>query len=81
MEYIFIFLAAILSGNYVLMRFLGICPFLGVSRQVETAVGMGAAVSFVLTLSSLICWMVSKLILVPFGLEYRRTNAIKLKIS
>ncbi len=81
MEYIFIFLAAILSGNYVLMRFLGICPFLGVSRQIETAAGMGAAVSFVLTLSSLICWVINRLILVPFGLEYLRTIAFILTIA
>ena len=70
---IVIFIGAILINNFVLSRFLGICPFLGVSKQVETATGMGMAVTFVMTVSSAVTWVVQKLILEKFGLEYLQT--------
>ncbi|MDR2971169.1 MAG: electron transport complex subunit RsxA [Bacteroidales bacterium] len=69
MEYIIIIIAAILVNNVVLAQFLGICPFIGVSRKVETALGMSAAVLFVITLATVVTWLVNTYILVPFGLE------------
>lgn len=68
-------------NNFILSRFLGICPFLGVSKQVETAAGMGAAVTFVITLASIITYSVQKLILVPMHLEYLQTIAFILVIA
>lgn len=76
-----ILLSSILVNNYVLARFLGICPFLGVSKRVETAVGMGMAVTFVMALASAITWLVQYLILVPLGLEYMQTIAFILVIA
>ena len=68
-----VFLSAALVGNFVLTRFLGICPFIGVSRQLESAVGMGAAVTFVLLLSTLVTWLIQKLILQPLDIVYLQT--------
>jgi electron transport complex protein RnfA len=68
-----IFLSAVLVNNFVLTRFLGICPFVGVSKQLESAVGMGAAVTFVLALSSLVTWLIQFYILAPFKIEYLQT--------
>ena len=70
MELILLFLSAALVNNFVLMRFLGICSFLGVSKKMESAFGMGIAVVFVLTLSSAASYMAYTFILVPLGLEY-----------
>lgn len=70
----------IFINNFVLSRFLGICPFLGVSRQVETAVGMGIAVTFVMTLASSITYWIQKF-LVAFGVEYLQTIAFILVIA
>lgn len=67
--------SCVLTNNYIFSRFLGICPFLGVSNKIETAVGMGLAVTFVMGLSSLFAWMVYEWMLVPFGLEYLSTIA------
>ncbi|MBE9537426.1 MAG: electron transport complex subunit RsxA, partial [Proteobacteria bacterium] len=67
--------SAIFVNNFVLARFLGVCPFLGVSKKVETAVGMSMAVIFVMTLASVITWIIQKFILVPFQLEYLQTIA------
>ncbi|NLY53343.1 MAG: electron transport complex subunit RsxA [Firmicutes bacterium] len=78
---IVIFIGAILINNFVLSRFLGICPFLGVSKQVETATGMGMAVTFVMTVSSAVTWVVQKLILEKFGLEYLQTIVFILVIA
>ena len=75
MEYILIFITAIFVNNIVLSQFLGICPFLGVSKKVETAVGMGAAVAFVLTLSTIVTYVIQKFVLDPFGLAYMQTIA------
>ena len=69
MEYIIIIIAAIFVNNVVLAQFLGICPFIGVSRKVETAIGMGMAVLFVMTLATIVTWLVNTYILRPFGLE------------
>ena len=70
-----ILVSGILVNNFVLSRFLGICPFIGVSKQVETAVGMGMAVTFVMTLASIITYIVQIFILNPLGLEYLQTIA------
>ena len=63
MEYILIFIAAVFVNNVVLSQFLGICPFLGVSKKVDTAIGMGAAVAFVLTIATLVTFLVQKYVL------------------
>ncbi len=76
-----ILLSSILVNNYVLSRFLGICPFLGVSKKVETALGMGFAVTFVMALASVISFLVQYYILVPLGLEYLQTIAFILVIA
>jgi len=72
-EVALILLSAVLVNNFVLTKFLGICPFLGTSGKVETAVGMSFAVMFVMTLASVCSWLVQKFILVPLGLEYLQT--------
>ena len=79
--YIVLLLSAILVNNILLGQFLGNCPFLGVSRKMETAVGMAAAVVFVLTLAGAITWVVFKYGLVPLKLEYLRTLAFILVIA
>lgn len=76
-----IFITAIFVNNIVLSQFLGICPFLGVSKKVETAMGMGAAVAFVLTLSTIVTFLVQKFVLDPFGLSYLQTIAFILIIA
>lgn len=76
-----IFISAVLVNNFVLSRFLGICPFLGVSKQVETAVGMGMAVTFVMTLAGILTWVVQYTILTPLKLEYLQTIAFILVIA
>ncbi len=81
MEYILIFISAIFVNNIVLSQFLGICPFLGVSKKVSTALGMGMAVAFVLTLSTIVTFLVQKWVLVPCGLEYLQTIAFVLVIA
>ena len=73
MEYLLIFIAAVFVNNIVLSQFLGICPFLGVSKKIETALGMGGAVMFVLTLSTLVTYLVQVYVLAPFDLDYMRT--------
>ena len=80
-ELIVIALGAILIENFVLVKFLGICPFLGVSRKVETALGMGMAVTFVMVLASLITWLVQTFILEHFHIEYLQTIAFILVIA
>ncbi|MDT8377079.1 MAG: electron transport complex subunit RsxA [Mariprofundaceae bacterium] len=72
-EFAVIFLSAVLVNNYVLTKFLGLCPFLGVSGKVETAVGMSFAVMFVMTLASTTSWLVQEYILVPLDLLYLQT--------
>ncbi len=81
MEYILIFITAIFVNNIVLSQFLGICPFLGVSKKVETATGMGAAVAFVLTIATIVTYLIQKFVLDAFGLEYLQTIAFILVIA
>ena len=81
MEYILIFISAIFVNNIVLSQFLGICPYLGVSKKVDTALGMSAAVAFVLTLATIVTWLVQKLVLDAFGLQYLQTIAFILVIA
>lgn len=72
-EYVLILVSTILVNNFVLVKFLGLCPFMGVSKKVETAIGMGFATTFVLTLASLSSYLINAYILIPFELEYLRT--------
>lgn len=74
-------LSAILIDNFILVKFLGICSYLGCSKKMETATGMGMAVIFVMSFSSAISWVVDRFILVPLGLEYLRTIAFILVIA
>ena len=76
-----IMLGAILANNFIFSQFLGICPFLGVSKKLDTAVGMGAAVTFVMGLASAFTWAVNKFLLVPMELEYMQTVAFILVIA
>ncbi|NPD92728.1 electron transport complex subunit RsxA [Xylanibacter muris] len=81
MEYILIFITAIFVNNIVLSQFLGICPFLGVSKKVDTALGMSGAVAFVLTLATIVTYAVQKYVLEAFGLQYLQTIAFILVIA
>ena len=81
MEFLLIFISAIFVNNIILSQFLGICPFLGVSRKIDTALGMGAAVAFVLTLATIVTYLVQKCVLDPFGLQYLQTLAFILVIA
>ena len=81
MEYILIFITAIFVNNVVLSQFLGICPFLGVSKKVETATGMGAAVAFVLVIATIVTYLIQHYVLNPFGLQYLQTIAFILVIA
>lgn len=74
-------LGAILTNNFILVQFLGICPFMGVSKKLDTAVGMGAAVTFVMGLASAVTWAVDTFLLQPMGLEYMQTVAFILVIA
>lgn len=73
MQYILIIISAVLVNNIVLTQFLGICPFLGVSQKTSTALGMGAAVLFVLTLSTTVTYLIQHYVLVPFGIGFLQT--------
>ncbi|WP_017925285.1 MULTISPECIES: electron transport complex subunit RsxA [unclassified Thioalkalivibrio] len=81
MEYVLILISTILVNNFVLVKFLGLCPFMGVSRKVETATGMGLATTFVLTLSAVSSYVINEYLLTPLGLEYLRTIAFILVIA
>lgn len=72
-EYIIILVSTILVNNFVLVKFLGLCPFMGVSRKLETAMGMGFATTFVLTLSSICSYLANTYLLMPLGIDYLRT--------
>lgn len=80
-ELIVIFLSIALVNNLVFMKFLGICPYLGVSKKVDMAFGMGLAVTFVLTLSATMTWLINNLILVPLNLEFTKYIAFILVIA
>ena len=81
MDYILIFISAIFVNNIILSQFLGICPFLGVSKKVDTALGMGAAVAFVLTLATIVTYLLQTYVLNPFGLQYLQTLSFILVIA
>ncbi len=81
MEYIMIFIAAVFVNNVVLSQFLGICPFLGVSKKVDTSLGMGAAVTFVLAISTIVTFLLQKYVLDPNGLGFMQTIAFILVIA
>ena len=76
-----IMFAAILTENFIFSRFLGICPFLGVSNKLSTATGMSMAVCFVITLATLVTWLINRYLLVPFGLTFLQTIAFILVIA
>ena len=80
-ELFLLVVSAVLVNNFVLARFLGICPFLGVSKRIETAVGMGMAVIFVMTLASIITFLIQHFILNPLNLQYLQTIAFILVIA
>lgn len=76
-----IIISSILINNFIFSRFLGICPFMGVSKKIESSIGMGMAVTFVMTLASGVTWLINKFILVPYHIEYLRTIAFILIIA
>ncbi|MFV2059943.1 MAG: electron transport complex subunit RsxA [Gammaproteobacteria bacterium] len=80
-QYVLILISTILVNNFVLVKFLGLCPFMGVSRKLDTAIGMSMATTFVLTLSSVSSYLVNTYLLEPFGLDYLRTIAFILVIA
>ena len=81
MVYFLIIISAIFVNNIVFSQFLGICPFLGVSKRINTAVGMGAAVTFVLTLATIVTYLLQKYVLIAFGLEFLQTILFILVIA
>lgn len=81
MEYILIFISAIFVNNIVLSQFLGICPFLGVSKKIQTSLGMGMSVAFVLTVATVVTFLLQKCVLDPLGLQYLQTIAFILVIA
>lgn len=76
-----IIISSILINNFIFSRFLGICPFMGVSKKIESSIGMGMAVTFVMTLASAVTWVVNKFILIPKGLTYLQTIVFILIIA
>ena len=81
LSYFAIVIGAVFVNNVVLAQFLGICPFLGVSSKVETSLGMGAAVTFVMAIASVVAWLLQTYLLVPFGIEYMQTIVFILVIA
>jgi electron transport complex protein RnfA len=81
MAYFLIFVSAIFVNNILLAQFLGICPFLGVSNKLSTATGMSGAVCFVITLATVVTYLLNKYLLVPFGLEFLQTISFILVIA
>ncbi len=80
-DYALILIGTILVNNFVLVKFLGLCPFMGVSRKLETAMGMGLATTFVLTLSAICAYLTDHYLLIPLGLDYLRTIVFILVIA
>ncbi|NLV25232.1 MAG: electron transport complex subunit RsxA [Deltaproteobacteria bacterium] len=76
-----ILVSSILVNNFVLARFLGLCPFMGVSKKLDTAIGMGAAVTFVMAVAAMVTWVIQYFILSKFGIEYLQTIAFILVIA
>ena len=80
-DYVMILISTVLVNNFVLVKFLGLCPFMGVSKKTDAALGMGLATTFVLTLSSVLSYIIYTYLLQPFGLEYLQTIAFILAIA
>ncbi len=80
-EYLLIFVSTVLVNNFVLVKFLGLCPFMSVSTKLETAIGMGLATTFVLTLSSVTSYIVNQYLLIPLDIEFLRTIVFILVIA
>ena len=80
-HYLFILVGAVLVNNVVLVKILGLCPFMGVSKKLETAYGMGAATTFVLTMATGASYIIDHFLLIPFGLEYLRTLSFIVTIA
>lgn len=80
-EFLSLAVLGVLIENFVLVKFYGICPFLGVSKKTETALGMGMAVTFVMVLASLLTWLVQRYILIPLNVEYLQTISFILLIA
>ena len=80
-EILLFMVSCILTNNFIFSRFLGCCPFLGVSSKVETSVSMGLAVTFVMTIASLFCWLIYNLLLIPLELTYMSTISFILVIA
>ena len=80
-EILLFMVSCILTNNFIFSRFLGCCPFLGVSSKVETSVSMGLAVTFVMTIASLFCWLIYNFLLIPLELTYMNTIAFILVIA
>ena len=81
LAYISIFVTAIFVNNIVLAQFLGICPFLGVSKKIDSALGMGAAVTFVMTIATIVTYLLQSYLLNPFGLQFMQTIVLILVIA
>ncbi len=81
MEYVLIIISAIFVNNIVLNQFLGICPFLGVSKKISTAIGMTGAVTFVMVIATIVTYLIQKLVLDPFGIAYLQTISFILIIA
>ena len=79
-DYLLLFVGTVLVNNFVLVKFLGLCPFMGVSKKLETAMGMGLATTFVMTLASICAWLIDTWILIPLNLIYLRTLAFILVV-
>lgn len=80
-DYLLLFVGTVLVNNFVLVKFLGLCPFMGVSKKLETAIGMGSATTFVMTIASISSWLMDTFILVPLDLLYLRTLSFILVIA
>ncbi|CAN8141136.1 electron transport complex subunit RsxA [Thiomicrorhabdus sp. 6S2-11] len=80
-DYFLILISTVLVNNFVLVKFLGLCPFMGVSKKTDAALGMGLATTFVLTLSSVLSYLIYNYLLLPFGLEFLQTIAFILAIA
>lgn len=80
-EYLLLLISTVLVNNFVLVKFLGLCPFMGVSSKLESAIGMSMATTFVLTLASILSYLVNQYLLLPFDLSYLRTMSFILVIA
>jgi len=80
-DLVFLFISAIFVNNFVLYYFLGICPFLGVSKKIDSALSMGLAVTFVMTITAVVSWMINHWILIPFHLDYLQVVSFILVIA